>query len=141
MEYYFSGTYEHSLDAKRRIRIPAKMKSKLGEGYSIGVGTDHCLWIMPAETTQAIQKSMAATDMSDERARAAKRLLLQWTCYPEEDPQGRIVLPKELIKYAGIEKELLFIGQGDYIELWSAERYEEYSNAFADIDLGQFIKF
>ena len=141
MDYYFSGTYEHQLDAKRRIRIPAKMKSKLGEGYSIGVGTDHCLWIMPAETTQAVQSSMAATDMADPRARAAKRKMLEGICFPEEDPQGRIVLPQNLIRYAGIEKNLLFIGQGDYIELWSAEKYEEYTASFENIDLGEFIKF
>ena len=141
MEYYFSGKHEHQLDAKRRIRIPAKMKSKLGEGYSIGIGTDGCLWIMPVETTQAIQRSMAALDTSDPRARQAKRRVLDNMCFPEEDPQGRIVLPKELIKEAKIEKNILFIGQGDYIEIWSAEQYEEYSKSFADLDLGQFLKF
>ena len=141
MDYYFSGTYEHQLDAKRRIRIPAKMKSKLDKGYSIGVGTDHCLWIMPTETTQNIQRNMAETDMSDPRARAAKRKMLERICFPEEDPQGRIVLPQNLIDYAGIDKDILFIGQGDYIEIWSAERYKEYSAGFDDIDLGQYIKF
>lgn len=143
MDVYFSGTYEHQMDAKHRIRVPARLKNELGNGYSIGIGTDGCLWIMPAETTKALQKRMEEIDMSDRVARAAKRKLLAGISFPEEDPQGRIVLPQNLISYAGIEKDLLFIGQGSYIELWAAERYAAYRDeiGYDDIDFGQYISF
>lgn len=141
MEYYFSGRYEHQLDAKRRIRIPAKMKAHLGDGYCICVGNDGCLRIMPTEATQELRRQLSALDMSDKNARITKHLVLESMCYPEEDPQGRIVLPKDLIQYAGIDKELLFVGVGEYVELWSAERYEEYKKSIEEIDISQYLKF
>ncbi len=141
MEYYFSGSYEHQLDAKRRFRIPAKMKSKLGEGYSITLGPDDCLWIMPAETSKRVQDNMMQIDLGDRAARASKRKMGGFVVYPEEDGQGRIVLPSHLAAKAGIVKDILFIGQGNYIELWSAERYQQYIEEFDDIDIGQYIKF
>lgn len=140
MDYEFSGTYEHQLDAKRRIRIPAKMKSMLGGGYSITIGTDRCLWIMPSETTHALHRKMAELDTSDLRSRATKRRVLEAMYTPEEDPQGRVVLPRKLIDYAKIDKDVVFIGQGNYIELWSAETYDEYIGDYDDIDIGQYIK-
>lgn len=140
MGYEFSGTYEHQLDAKRRIRIPSKLKGVLGVGYSITIGTDHCLWIMPAETTHELHQRMAELDTSDLRSRATKRRVLEMMYTPEEDPQGRVVLPRKLIDYATIDKDVVFIGQGNYIELWSAEAYDEYMDNYDDIDIGQYIK-
>ena len=140
MDYEFSGTYDHQLDAKRRIRIPSKLKNALGAGYSITIGTDRCLWIMPAETTHALHKSMSELDTSDLRSRAAKRKILEMMYSPEEDPQGRVVLPRKLIHYARIDKDVVFIGQGNYIELWAAEAYEEYIAGYDDIDIGQYIR-
>lgn len=140
MGYEFSGTYEHQIDAKRRIRIPAKLKNVLGGGYSITIGSDSCLWIIPSETAHALHKQLEELDTSDMRSRATKRRVLEFMYTPEEDPQGRVVLPGKLMKYAKIEKDVLFIGQGNYIELWAAERYEEYMDSYDDIDIGQYIK-
>ena len=141
MNCLFSGTYEHQIDAKRRIRIPAKMKNNLGEGYSLTIGPDDCIWIMPAETMQTVYGNIMQIDMGDEQARASKRKFMRLNCQPEEDKQGRIVLPAHFIQKAGIEKDLLFIGQGNYIELWSKEKYEAYTEDFEDIDIGRYIKF
>lgn len=141
MGYRFNGRYDHQLDAKRRIRIPAKLKAKLGDNYSITIGYDGCLWVLPEDSAEDLMDKACAREADNPKARAAKRIILEQMSSPEEDPQGRFVLSKNLIGYAKIEKDVVFIGQGDYIELWSAERYEEYKASFADIDLSQFINF
>jgi DNA-binding transcriptional regulator/RsmH inhibitor MraZ len=58
---------------------------------------------------------------------------------PEEDPQGRLVLPRGLIDYAGIDKDILFIGQDKYIEIWAAEHYQGFKDDYPDVDIAQYV--
>lgn len=139
MDIFFSGKYEHQLDSKRRIRIPSKLKAQLGENYAITIGNDHCLWILPFQTMEALKRSLESLDTKDPKSRAAKRLVLEQMYSPEEDNQGRLVLPKDLISYASIDKDLLFIGQDKYIEIWAKESYEKFMSEFTDLDISQYV--
>ncbi len=139
MGYYFNGTYEGQVDSKRRMRIPSKLRAKLGENYAITVGVDHCLWILPEEAARRLQDNMSKLDMTNPQARDAKRMALGWMFTPEEDSQGRFVIPKKLASYAQIEKGIVLIGQNDYIELWAAEKQEQEASLNENIDLAQFM--
>jgi MraZ protein len=139
MDYFFSGSYEHQLDSKRRIRIPAKLKAMLGANYAITIGADRSLWVLPYETVAVMRKNLATLDSSDPKARAAKRHVLAMMFTPEEDPQGRLVLPRNLIEYAGIDKDIVFIGQDKYIEIWAAERYVRYDDDTSDVEIADYV--
>lgn len=140
MGYYFNGRYEHQLDAKRRMRIPSKLRTKLGNNYSVTIGSDFCLWILPEEAACRLQDKLSEMDASDPQARAAKRAVLGAMFSPEEDSQGRFIIPKALANYAGIEKSVVLIGQKDYIEVWAAEKYAAYEETLCNVDIAQFIQ-
>lgn len=138
MEYDFTGKYDHQLDEKRRIRIPSKLKGALENGYSLCVGPDRCIWVIPPETKKRIEDNFRRTSGKDVLARAAKRKVFSSIYTPEEDKQGRILLPMELAKYAGITKDVVFVGMGNYIELWSAETFYRYDEE-VEVDIGQYL--
>lgn len=140
MAYNFGGTYEIQLDAKRRMRVPAKIRSKLGDNYVITVGSDSSLWMLPEETACRLQDKMAEMDTSDPQMRAAKRFVLGSMFYPEEDSQGRFILPKHLANRVNIEKSVVFVGQGNYVEIWSEESYAEYREQHEDDDFSQYLR-
>jgi MraZ protein len=86
-----------------------------------------------------MRKNLATLDSSDPKARAAKRHVLAMMFTPEEDPQGRLVLPRNLIEYAGIDKDIVFIGQDKYIEIWAAERYVRYDDDTSDVEIADYV--
>ena len=102
-----TGTYEHSIDAKGRLFIPAKLRGELGETFYLAVGVDACLAIYPQSTWDKITEKIAALPMSQSKT---MRLLFANAAKCELDSQGRIVVPAKLRKYAGLEKDAVIIG-------------------------------
>ncbi|MBQ4269998.1 MAG: hypothetical protein IJB97_10170 [Clostridia bacterium] len=125
----FCGMFEHQLDDKNRIRIPAKFKKGLtgehGEkSYSFARGMNGCIYVFPedvlAETIQSI---------SDEKMGAATKaslIFMSSIFSAEEDAQGRVVLPSMLREIAGIKKDVITVGRGKRLEIWSSENYKKY---------------
>ena len=115
-----TGTYEHSIDAKGRLFIPAKLREELGATCYLTMGIDACLAIYPQESWDVFTEKFASLPMSQSRlmrpifANAAK-------CEP--DSQGRIVLPQRLRKYAGLEKDVVIIGVHNRAEIWAADTW------------------
>jgi MraZ protein len=138
MDYFFIGNVTNVLDNKHRTRIPAKMRAALGDDYCITVGSDHCLWILPSESVEQLRKNLANLDLTDPRARAVKREVLGNMFSPEEDAQGRLVLPLTLVKHADLKKEVLFVGQDQWIEMWNPDRYHGFTGEYPDADPSQF---
>lgn len=124
--FLFKGEYNHQLDAKNRIRIPAKLKAELGTGYSITRGVDKCLYIIPKEEMDKLTSRLEQFDMYDAEKQKAIRSVLRLAFDPEEDNQGRIVLTEKLRTFAGIEKEIVFLGVGNRIEIWDEQEYQKY---------------
>ncbi|MCD8040252.1 MAG: division/cell wall cluster transcriptional repressor MraZ [Clostridia bacterium] len=125
---FFTGEYNHQLDAKNRIRIPFKLKRDLGENYYFTKGTDGCLFILPEEVAKEQLEKIAEIKMSDVEKRRGARSFAKSFVAAEEDNQGRVVLPANLREFAGITKDVVFCGVGKRIELWSKENYDEYFN-------------
>lgn len=116
-----TGTYEHTIDAKGRIAIPAKLREALGESFYLAVGVDACLSIYPQETWNRFTEKFASLPMSQSKA---MRPLFANAAKCELDSQGRIVIPQKLRKYAGLEKEAVIIGVHDRAEIWSAAAWK-----------------
>lgn len=115
-----TGTYEHSIDAKGRLFIPAKLREELGVTFYLAMGVDECLAIYPQETWNRFTEKFASMPMSQS---AAMRPLFANASKCELDSQGRIVIPQKLRKYAGLEKDAVIIGVNDRAEIWSAETW------------------
>lgn len=122
------GTYRHQLDQKNRFRIPAKLKASLGENFVLTKGTEGCLFLFSKkELEENIFNKIGNISMFDETAQKPLRLLLSSAYNAEEDNQGRILLQTELKNFAQIEKNIVFVGVGRRVEIWSEEKWDNYS--------------
>ena len=120
--------YTHQLDAKNRMRIPAKLREELGDGYSITVGSGNCLYVYTKEQMQDVKNTLSKINRYKENQLKAARFILYNTWEAEEDKQGRILLPENLRKYAKIEKNVIVFQGPNCIEIWSEEVWNEYFN-------------
>jgi len=121
-----TGSYSIVIDIKGRVFVPAKLRFQLGERIWIVKGIDPCLSIFTQDTWQKYSDDYITNrSLDDEKARRLYRHVYGSAFELEIDKQGRINLPQNLIDYAGIDKEAVFVGCRNYIELWSAEAYEK----------------
>ena len=131
--------YLHQLDAKNRMRIPAKLREGLGDNYCITVGSGGCLYVYTAEQMQQVKDSLKNLNRYREKQLKAARFILYNTWEAEEDKQGRILLPETLRKYAKIEKNVVVFMGPNCIEIWSEEVWNEYFNDVGFEDLADAI--
>ena len=128
METLFRGIYEHQLDDKGRLRIPAKFKKGLEsypeQTYSFVRGLNHCIYVFPESVLNETLEELSEERLSD--ASKASLIFFSSVFPAEEDGQGRVTLPNRLKEAAGIQKDIVTIGRGKRLEIWSAEKYNEY---------------
>ncbi len=117
-----TGTYEHNLDAKGRLFIPAKLREELGEVFYLAFGVDTCLAIYPQSTWDKFTEKFASLPMSQSKV---MRPLFANATKCEPDSQGRIVVPAKLRNYADIQKETVIVGVHDRAEIWSAAAWNQ----------------
>ena len=121
------GEYFHSCDQKYRMRIPSKLRDDLGEGCYITKGNDGCLFVFPkTEVDRIFNDKINQLPIFDQKVNRAMRTLFSSAYKIAEDNQGRFLLPSTLREFAGIEKEVVFVGVGNRAELWSADRWRAY---------------
>lgn len=119
----FFGQQSLQLDEKNRMRIPAKYRAKLGARYFILQGVGGCLFVMGEETFERFIAPFQNVALSDIEGQAAVRAIMATVEEPEEDTQGRFVLPALLKKCAAIDKKVVFVGVNDRLEIWSEEKF------------------
>lgn len=125
-----TGQYAHTIDAKGRLFIPAKLREELGGTFHVTVGQDHCLSVYSDDSWNAVMGKLKTMNYSDVK-RLRPMFALAADCEP--DAQGRILLPLKLRQYAELEKDVVVIGSFDRVEIWNAKRWAEIeSAAFAD---------
>ena len=134
----FYGEYEHTLDNKDRVIIPAKFREIFKENYVekffITRGLDKCLFVFTAETWKSEEKKFRELSFTRSEARKFNRLLFSGASEVLCDKQGRILIPAYLKSYAGINQDVIIIGVSDRIEIWAKESW----NQFFDANQGQF---
>ncbi len=124
----FFGEYNHTLDAKNRLMMPARMRKDLGEEAYIVKSVDKCLSLYPAATWEALWDKLS--QMPGTEVRDIKQYLYSATKEAPIDSQGRILVDPKHILYAGIGKEVTIIGAGDHIEIWEPTRWEARVDGF-----------
>lgn len=132
--------YEHQLDAKNRMRIPAKFREELGNGYSVTLGTDGCLFVYSAEQMKEVKDSLKNLNPYRSAPLKAARYILANTWEAEEDKQGRILIPENLRKYAKINKNVLVFKGPVCIEIWAEEVYNDYFSDVSFDDLADAVE-
>src|SRR3989338_3491649 len=106
----FIGEYQHSLDPKGRIAVPAKFRAKLSGGAIITRGLDRCLFLITAKEWEALAAKLMALPLAQANSRAFVRLMLAGAMEVAPDQQGRILVPDYLRKYAGLTKHAVIAG-------------------------------
>ena len=128
----FLGRFSHNLDAKGRLAIPAKFRGALADGLVVTRGIDRCLSVYPLTAWETLAARVSALSISDPDARQFKRMVFAEAMDEELDAQGRIVVPPELRRYAGIEREAIVVGMNTYVELWDPTRWSALSATVED---------
>lgn len=123
----FMGEYNHSIDAKGRIIVPAKFREALGEQFVVTLGLDGCLFVYPDEEWQEFIQQLNNLPGNKE-ARQLQRYFMAGAATCEVDKQGRILIPHKLREAAALEKEIVFVGVLKKIEIWSKERWDGNNN-------------
>lgn len=123
-ENLFVGLSEHCCDQKNRVVLSAKFRKRLGGRIMLTYGLEGCLYLFPLELWKEFFEGLRAR--TDEFRRDARRLRRFFGAHAEEvkvDSQGRMLIPARLKEYAGIGRELVFVGVGDRIEVWDKEKW------------------
>lgn len=119
----FMGEYNHTLDAKGRLIIPAKFREDLGESFVITKGMDGCLFGFPESEWNVFEEKLQSLPMINKEARQFTRFFLAGAATVEFDKMGRILLPQVLREFADISKDAVLVGVGKRVEIWSKERW------------------
>lgn len=122
--HMFMGEYNHTINAKGRLIIPAKFREVLGDEFVVTKGMDGCLFVFDNSEWQVFAEKLRSLPMIDKEVRQFTRFFLAGAASVEVDKQGRILLPSVLRDFAGIIKDTVLIGVGSRIEIWSKDRWE-----------------
>lgn len=128
----FMGEFNHSIDSKGRLIIPAKFRSQLGERFVITRGMDKCLSGYSLQEWEKLKEQLAKLPMTKKNVRQFVRLIYSAAIECEFDRQGRVNLSSTLINYAGIQKKCMVVGVSSHFEIWDEEAWQKYSAAAAD---------
>jgi MraZ protein len=120
------GEYQHNLDTKGRMAIPAKFREILSTGAIITRGIDNCLFVFANAEWDILAKKLIALPLAQANSRAFVRLMLAGATDVTVDNQGRILIPDYLRKYAGLEKEVIVAGLYNRIEVWDKGAWQTY---------------
>ena len=118
------GEYEHTLDAKGRLSMPAKLRRDMGEAFIVTKGLDGCLFAFSQEEWKNFETKLKALPLSDRNARNFVRFFLSGATECEIDKQGRFLIANNLRVAANLEKEAVIIGVGTRLEIWNKKTWE-----------------
>ncbi|MNW29414.1 cell division protein MraZ [compost metagenome] len=122
----FMGEFQHSIDEKGRIIIPAKFRDLLGTSFVVTRGLDQCLFVYPMEEWGVMEQKLKALPLMKSDARAFTRFFFSGATECEWDKQGRVNLPGNLRQYAKLEKDCVVLGVSNRVEIWSKDTWEQY---------------
>lgn len=124
----FIGEYRFNADAKGRVSVPAKFREGLGESFFVTKGLDQSLFVFPQSEWESFQEKLRKLPLTNHNSRAFSRFIYSGATEIEMDKQGRMLIPQNLREFAGLEKELVVIGAGTRVEIWSEEVWDQYTS-------------
>jgi MraZ protein len=130
------GEFEVTLDPKGRFMIPAGLKKQLSEAEStrfvLNRGFDKCLTLYTEKQWEKIEAIVVKLNEFNEKARTFKRQFLNGATFLEPDGAGRLLIPKAMLAYANISKDIIFTAQINKMELWDATQYKAETTVDSD---------
>lgn len=129
---FFKGRETYSVDDKGRLAIPAKMRKSMSPEaadtfvVTRGPDEDPCIYAYPQDEWKKMEEQLVGLNQYNDQDRFFLRTLLYWADELMLDKQHRVMLPKALVEFAGIEKTALIIGAMDHLEIWNPEIFESY---------------
>ena len=131
------GEYEHSLDAKGRLIMPAKFREDLGEKFIITKGLDGCLFVFSSTEWTKFEEKLATLPISNKDARAFTRFFFAGAMDCELDKQGRFLISSNLREFAGLTKDVKIIGMNSRVEIWGKEKWTECDENISADDIAE----
>lgn len=122
----FMGEYQHNVDDKGRIIIPAKFRELLGTSFVATRGLDSCLFVYPMEEWAIMEQKLKSLPLMKSDARAFSRFFFSGATECQWDKQGRVTLPANLREYAKLDKDCVILGVSNRVEIWNKELWEQY---------------
>lgn len=123
---YFKGEYEHTIDAKGRMFIPAKFRDGLGENFVILKWMfNNSLYLMTEEVFAEFAASLSDLPMTNEDADTVRLAIFSQANDAELDAQNRLLISQDFRRHAAIDKEVVVVGVGNHIEIWDRATWRE----------------
>lgn len=132
------GEFQHNIDAKGRLFIPAKLREELGASFIVTKGLDGCLFIYSAEDWDVLEEKISKLPLS--KARNLQRFFFSSAADCVPDAQGRVVIPPNLREFAGLQKEVTVIGVSTRVEVWDAERWQAINGDINDESVAEAME-
>jgi len=130
---FFKGKETFTIDAKSRVKLPAKMRKSISEKaddkFVVTRGNDECIYAYPMDEWEKYEEKFLKLNQYDEKNRYFLRVLLSESEEVSLDTHSRIMLPKNLTQFAAIESKVTIVGMMDHIEFWSPEKYDKYMSS------------
>jgi MraZ protein len=123
-----TGTHPRTLDDKKRLALPKRVREQLGEVPQLFVtpGPDQCLWIFTQDGLEQLAAKLDQAPATDAEARVFRRLFFAQMEAVDLDRSGRILVPDRLLAFGGLQHEVVLIGVRDHLELWDSQRWQQY---------------
>lgn len=130
----FLGDYQHTLDAKGRVSLPAKFRADMTGKLVVVNGLDRCLYVYPADEYAEFVRDLVSQEDFEPRVRKVRRFFTAGAVEVELDSAGRVSLPPKLREYAGLGRDVSITGNGNRIEIWNADAWNAYGEAGESIE-------
>ncbi len=118
------GEYEHTIDEKNRLTLPAKFRSAFAEGVVVTRGLDGCLYAYRRpDFARLVESRLATLDPFSREARQMRRFVLSGASESELDKQGRVMIPAALLSHARLKRDVVVAGVDDHIEIWDRDAW------------------
>jgi len=124
------GEFQHNIDAKGRMIMPAKFREELGEKFVVTKGLDKCLFVFAASEWEKLDKQLSELSLS--KGRKTQRFFYGGMTDCEIDKQGRVLVPANLREYAGLEKDVVVVGLARRAEIWSKTEWDKQNEQFIE---------
>lgn len=126
----FKGNFTFTIDAKGRLSIPAKLrkyvKPEIEGNFTLTKGIEKCIYVYPADEWKVFEDRLLDLNPNVKEHAFIRRRFLQFAMDETLDPQNRLKIPKELVEYAGIKKDVFILGSLEKFELWNPDEYNNY---------------
>ncbi len=140
----FIGEFESTLDAKGRFLLPVGIKKQLPEGmqndFVINRGFDECLTLYTAKSWKTISADIALLNTYDDEQRDLQRYFLNGATAAGLDSSGRMLIPRKLIDYAKLEKDIIVVSMFDKFEIWNAKKHQQFFETFSPKKFSELAK-